>query len=214
MELKDLTPQERAQLKAQLLAAEEAEKAKVEADRQAYKDLVSQSVLEAFALLKEQAAALKQTKQSVYKMFEDALAMKAELYGVKEGQQSQTFTNQEGTHRIILGANMIDNYDDTAETGIEMVREYLDSLGDSENARQAVKMCLSLLAKDKKGTLKASRIMTLKKFAAESGNKRFIEAVEIIMSAYCPIESKLYIRAEYKDDKNEWKQLPLGITEA
>ena len=106
-------------------------------------------------------------------------------------------------------------YDDTAEDGISKVNEYLDSLAlDNPNAERAVTICRSLMARDRKGNLKPSKIVTLYKHARESGDARFIEGVDIIMNAYKPVPSKTYIRAEYKNDKGEWVNVPLGITEA
>lgn len=215
MDLNELTAEQRAELKAQLQAAEKAEKEKKAADIAAYRRLVSETIDTSFARLEAESRKLAEVKREVYDMFESALKMKGELYGVKErGQFSHTFTNETGTLRITLGYNTLDEYDDTANAGIEMVNEYLDELAASPEAEQAVKICRSLLARDKKGTLKPSRIITLRKHAAESGNKKFMDGVSIIMDAYRPSASKQYIRAERKNEIGQWVSLPLGITEA
>ena len=215
MNLNELTAAQRAELKAQLAEQEKAEKAKRKADVEAYKKLVSETIEKSFDVLKEQSNKLAEVKTSVYKMFSEAMQMKGELYGVKDdGQFSHTFTNEDSTLRISLGNNTLDKYDDTANAGIAMVNEYLDELSSNEDAAQAVKICRSLLARDKKGTLKPGRIMTLRKHALESGNKKFLEGVDIIMDAYKPEASKQFIRAEYKTEQGEWKSLALGITEA
>lgn len=215
MNLNDLSVEQRAELKAQLQAAEKADKEKRAAEVAAYKGLVSDVIGESFRKLETESRKLAEVKKEVYGMFETALKMKGELYGVKEkGQFSHTFTNEDSTLRITLGCNTLDEYDDTANAGIEMVNEYLDELAATPEAEQAVKICRSLLARDKKGTLKPSRIITLRKHAQESGNKKFIEGVDIIMDAYRPTASKQYIRADYKDEQGRWTALPLGITEA
>ena len=215
MNLDDLSAEQRAELKAQLQAAEKADKEKRAAEVAAYKGLVSDVIGESFRKLEAESRKLAEIKKEVYEMFETALKMKGELYGVKEkGQFSHTFTNEDSTLRITLGCNTLDEYDDTANAGIEMVNEYLDELAATPEAEQAVKICRSLLARDKKGTLKPSRIITLRKHAQESGNKKFMEGVDIIMDAYRPTASKQYIRADYKDEQGRWVALPLGITEA
>lgn len=215
MNLNDLSVEQRAELKAQLQAAEKADKEKRAAEVAAYKGLVSDVIGESFRKLETESRKLAEVKKEVYGMFETVLKMKGELYGVKEkGQFSHTFTNEDSTLRITLGCNTLDEYDDTANAGIEMVNEYLDELAATPEAEQAVKICRSLLARDKKGTLKPSRIITLRKHAQESGNKKFIEGVDIIMDAYRPTASKQYIRADYKDEQGRWTALPLGITEA
>lgn len=215
MNLDDLSAEQRAELKAQLQAAEKADKEKRAAEVAAYKGLVSDVIGESFRKLEAESRKLAEIKKEVYEMFETALKMKGELYGVREkGQFSHTFTNEDSTLRITLGCNTLDEYDDTANAGIEMVNEYLDELAATPEAEQAVKICRSLLARDKKGTLKPSRIITLRKHAQESGNKKFMEGVDIIMDAYRPTASKQYIRADYKDEQGRWVALPLGITEA
>ena len=70
------------------------------------------------------------------------------------------------------------------------------------------------MARDKKGNLKPSKIVTLYKHAKESGSDKFMDGVEIIMNAYKPVPSKTYVRAEFKNDKGEWINVPLGMTEA
>ena len=214
MDTKNLTAEQRAELMAQLQAEQQAEQQKKKDDIEAYKEMVSGFVIHSFEMLIKQSMALARVKESIYNTFHAAFEIKADLFGTKEKEQkSHTFSSKEGNLRITLGTNHLDNYDDTADEGIAMVNEYLDELStNSSEAQQAVKICRSLLAKDKKGTLKASRIMTLRKHAVESGNERFIEGVDIIMNAYKPLPSKQYIRAEYKDDKGAWVNLPLGIT--
>ena len=210
----DLTPEQRRQMMEELKAEEKAAETRRKNEIEAYKSLVSQTVVDCFPRLQHVSETLAGEKRTIREAFAAVLQLKADLYGVKEGQRSHQFMSDDGTLRIEIGFNCRDNYDDTADTGVAMVKEYLAELGDSDNARQAVKLALSLLAKDQKGTLKASRIMTLRKHAQESGSAKFIEGVEIIMDAYRPIETKTYVRAERKDENGAWKSVPLGMTEA
>ena len=73
---------------------------------------------------------------------------------------------------------------------------------------------LRLLSRDTKGTLKASRVMQLRKIANESGDARFLEGVKIIEESYNPTPSRQFIRAEIKDENGAWKSVPLGMTES
>ena len=74
-------------------------------------------------------------------------------------------------------------------------------------------MVLRLLSRDTKGTLKASRIVQLRKVAEETGDNRFLEGVRIIEESYQPEVSKQFIRAEEKDYNGMWRTIPLGMTE-
>ncbi len=216
MDLSKFSKEELAELKAQIAEEEASAERKKREAIDTYKDLVSEAVDDSFKILQEQSDALAETKSGVYKMFETVKSMKADLFKTKEnGQWSHTFTNKEGNRRITLGTNTLDNYDDTAEDGIAMVNEYLDSLAeDNPSAAKAVTICRSLMARDKKGNLKPSKIVTLYKHAKESGSDKFMDGVEIIMNAYKPVPSKTYVRAEFKNDKGEWINVPLGMTEA
>lgn len=215
-DLNKLSAEERASLTTQLLQEEKENSKKRDQDIITYKAIVSANVDSLFPMLQKKSEELSATKKAVYDLFEAAFALKADLFPEKDSkkQLSHTFMNAEGTQRITLGVNVIDNYDDTADNGISMINEYLDELSSSREALQAVVIARSLLAKDKKGTLKASRIMSLRQLAIESQSTKFIKGIEIIMNAYKPIPTKQYIKAEFRDEKGKWLSVPLGITEA
>ncbi|MCB6971845.1 MULTISPECIES: DUF3164 family protein [Butyricimonas] len=214
MNLNELTPEQRAQLAKEALEAEKAKEKQKENDKQAYKELVSNKVDELFPTLEKISTRLGEAKKQVYEEFSTALSMKRELYKVKESQNSHAFMNAEGNRRITLGNNTIDNYDDTVDAGISIVKEYISSLAKDDNSRILVDTVMRLLAKDQKGTLKPSRVMQLRQMADKSGDSRFIEGVRTIEAAYKPITSKTYVRAEVKDENGTWRSIPLGMTEA
>lgn len=214
MELKDLSQEERKALALEALENERATQRQKEADRLAYKELVSTKVDEIFPLLEEISSKLAHQKQHVYDEFAAALAMKKELYETKETQCSHAFMNANATRRITLGNYTVDEYDDTVNDGIAIVKEYISGLARDENSRILVNTVMKLLAKDQKGALKPSRVMQLRQMADRSGNAHFIEGVSIIAAAYRPVPSKTFIRAEIKDTNGAWKSIPLGMTEA
>ena len=115
---------------------------------------------------------------------------------------------------MILGQYTTDGYRDTVEDGINIVKEYISSLASDEKTKTLVDMVLRLLAKDQKGTLKASRIVQLRKVANDLGDERFLEGVKIIEESYQPEISKQFIRAEQKDENGAWKPIALGMTES
>ncbi|MEO3299100.1 DUF3164 family protein, partial [Parabacteroides distasonis] len=113
-----------------------------------------------------------------------------------------------------VGYYETDGYRDTVEDGIAIVKEYIEGLADNKKTKALVKMVLRLLARNAQGTLKASRIVQLRKIAEESEDERFMEGVQIIEEAYQPAISKQFIRAEVKNDNGAWIAIPLGMTEA
>lgn len=198
--------------------AEQAKKnAKEQAkrDREAYRDLVDETIDKTVPALMCLSQGIKETKQSILDDFRHVIEMKAYVLKLKkDGQRSDTFTNSQGDKRITIGVYTTDGYRDTVEDGIAIVKEYIEGLASDEKTKALVKMVLRLLARDAKGTLKASRVVQLRKIAEETGSDRFMEGVQIIEEAYQPAISKQFIRAEVKNENGAWVCVPLGMTEA
>lgn len=203
-------------MKAQLEESKAAQKAKD--DRVAYAQLVDDTIECAIPELMSVSDDIKFIKKWVFDEFKGVLDMKALVIPRKaksdDGQRSHTFTNSKGDKRITLGVYLIDGYRDTVEDGIAIVREELEKLGTNDESKALVNMVLRLLAKDVKGTLKASRIVQLRRTASDIGNKRILEGVAIIEESYQPTVSKQFIRAEVKNEIGAWVSIPLGMTEA
>lgn len=215
-----MTDAEMAQFRA-FQEAQKAEEAKNAAKqmREDYREMVDDAIESMMPGLRTMSECLTNHKKKVFEEFSAILEMKAEMFKMEKGEdlnnQSHTFTNSKGTMRIVLGNYVTDGYLDTADEGIAKVQNYIQSLASDEKSQALVKMVMKLLAKDAKGTLKASRIIQLRRMAEESGSAEFIEGVKIIEEAYQPQTSRTYLKAYIKDEKtNAWVQLPLGMTEA
>lgn len=213
----EMTAEEMAEHKAfqEAKAKKEAE-AKAKADRDEYKQLVDEEIERSIPVLLGISEQIKDSKQKVMDNFRTILKMKSELFKtkVKDGQRSHTFTNSDGNQRITLGVYVTDGYRDTVEDGIAIVKEYISSLANDAKTESLVNMVFRLLARDGKGTLKASRIVQLRKVAQDIGSDRFLEGVRIIEESYQPEVSKQFVRAEIKNENGVWKSIPLGMTES
>lgn len=205
----EMTAEEMAEYKA-------FQEAKAKADRDEYKQLVDEEIERSIPVLLGISEQIKDSKQKVMDNFRTILKMKSELFKtkVKDGQRSHTFTNSEGNQRITLGVYVTDGYRDTVEDGIAIVKEYISSLANDAKTESLVNMVFRLLARDGKGTLKASRIVQLRKVAQDIGSDRFLEGVRIIEESYQPEVSKQFVRAEIKNENGVWKSIPLGMTES
>lgn len=212
-----MTAEEKAEFEAfQAAKAKKAAEEKARADREQYRQLVDDEIERSIPVLEEISGRIKESKQRVMDNFKTILEMKGDLFKtkLKEDQRSHTFTNSKGNKRITLGVYVTDGYRDTVEDGIAIVKEYIESLAKDDKTRSLVSMVLRLLARDAKGTLKASRIVQLRKVAMETGEDRFMEGVRIIEESYQPEVSKQFIRAEIKNENGMWKPIPLGMTES
>ena len=209
-----MTAQERQEYEAfKVMMARKAAEAKRKSDREAYTALVDETIAAVMPGLTNISEAIAQKKTAAAEAFRGALEMKAELFGVKDDQQSHTFTNSEGTMRITIGHYMLDNYRDTVNEGIAMVKTYIESQARDDASRALVKAILRLLSRDEAGNLKASRVLQLQKMAEETGDERFIEGVRIIQESYQPTPSKDYIRAAVRDESGAWVAIPLSMTD-
>lgn len=196
--------------------AQAAAEAKAKEERENYKVLVDDEIERSIPILLTISEGIKSSKQQVLDNFRSIIELKGDLFKtkVKDDQRSHTFTNSDGDKRIILGHHVSDDYRDTVEEGIAMVKDYIAGLAQDEKTQALVNMVFRLLARDAKGTLKASRIVQLRKIADEVGADQMLKGVKIIEEAYQPSVSKQYIRAEVKDDNGVWRTIPLGMTEA
>lgn len=217
IDISKLSSEQLAELTKQVKAHEAEAEAKRKEEIAAYRSICSKAVDEIFPLLETAAADLRAKKQQVRDSFAAALKMKSELFETSkiEAQRSHNFISEDGKRRITLGCYVTDAYDDTAEAGVAKVEEYLEELAVAgREAAEAVELARHLLSRDKNGNLNARRVMSLMKMANDSGNATFIEGVRTIIDAYRPIESKTFVKAEYKDENGAWRVLPLGMTEA
>lgn len=216
-----MTDAEMAEFKA-FQEAKKAEEAKNAAKqmREDYREMVDDAIESMIPGLRTMSEGLTNHKKKVFEEFSAILEMKAEMFKMEKGSkldnQSHTFTNSKGNMRIVLGHYVTDNYLDTVDEGIAKVQEYIVSLATDPKSQALVDMVMKLLSKDTKtNTLKASKIIQLRRMAEKSGAAEFIEGVKIIEDAYQPIKSRTFLKAYVKDEQTgAWDQIPLGMTEA
>ncbi len=212
-----ISAEELAELRA--IKAQRDAKAKKENEIQNYKSLVDQVVHESVVTAQNLSESMTQTKNTVIESFRTVIEMKNELFKgqkmLKDGRYSDSFTNSEGTERIILGYNTLDNYDDTYTAGVEMVQAYIESLASDDKSHQLADMVTALLReRSKAGQLRAQNVLRLEKMANDSKNETFIEGMRIIRDAYKPIKTKQFLKVQVKDaETNEWKPVSLNMTD-
>lgn len=192
----------------------QAEAKKVQEERATYKSMVDATVNGLYPIIEEASKKLAEVKQHVFGEFRTLVQMKAELYNRKEDQFSHTFSSADGNITITIGRNISDGWDDTVNTGIAKVNDFIQGMAKDENSKNLVNTVLRLLSKDKSGNLKASRVLQLKKMAEDVGDANFIDAIKIIQDAYRPKPSQEYIKCTYTNEAGAKVILPLSISEA
>lgn len=211
MDITKMTPAERAALKAQLEAEERADSQKRQKSIDAYKQMVDEFCADSFERMKKISELLRAEKERVFTAADLLIEQKEALFKTKSDRHSNQFTTSDGKVTVALGYRTTDGWDDTVNEGIAKVKEYLASLAATEEGAKAVNIILKLLAKDKKGNMKASAMIQLEQEAAKNGNPLFVEGVQIIRDAYRPVDSCQFISVSYKDDNGVKHVLPLSL---
>jgi hypothetical protein len=212
IELNSLSADERRALMEELAAEQKAAEERVKSERESYKKLVDDTVRESFQPLVALSQTIKAAKHLVFSNFETVLEMKAELFGVKDSQQSHTFTTEDGSISIKMGHRVVENFDDTLSAGIEKVKNYLATLAKDTESAALVETIMDLLKKDAKGNLKASRVLELEKLAGRVQNAEFSDGIRIIRESYRPLKSCQFIEVRFKDENGHENTLPLSIS--
>lgn len=203
---KDLTAYSAKELKAALAEKE----AKKDNDRQAYKELVEQTVPKAIFKLCTASEMLSNAKTEAFKFFEDILKLKADVYGIKEKQQSHTFSS-EGSE-ITIGYRVTDGWDDSVSAGIAKVEKYISSLAKDKSTGALVDIVFNLLKKDAKGNLKGSRVLELQKLTKKIEDAEFADGVNIISDAYKPVRSVWFVEASIIKEDGSKVPIPLSAS--
>ena len=193
----------------------EEREAREKADRDAYRELSKETVDRVFPRLVELSGQLKEAKSGVYESFGDLLETKASIMGQETaGQRSHSFSSSDGTRRIILGYYVRDGWDETAEDGVERVKQYVRNLAQDAKTQEAVDIIMELLARDGKGNLKLENILKLEQTAQKYEAADLKKGVAIIKEAYRPERTKDFVRAQQKNSLGKWVDIALGMTEA
>ncbi|MGV4555845.1 DUF3164 family protein [Ornithobacterium rhinotracheale] len=204
MSLENLTTEE--------LAAELKRREQEKADeRKVYKELVNRELPQIVEPLKMLSENIGKIKLFVFESLKALLDLKCNAYGVKDTQQSHTFSDDKG-NTITYGFRIIDGWDDTVTAGIDKVREFIASLAKDEATGKLVHAVNQLLKKDAKGNLKASRVLELTKLAEDFNNDNFTDAVNIIRQAYKPQRSAFFVEASQTDAQGKKINIPLSIS--
>lgn len=214
MNIKDLTPEQRAALRAELEAQDAKERAARDEREAEYKRLSAETVDDLRPRLMAMSAGIAEVKALAVKELSTLIGLKEDLFGVKDGQKSHTFMNAAGDFRITIGSYYRDAWDETVGSGEAKIREAIRTLGKDENSEALVDAVLTLLSKDKAGNLKIKSVWQLQKLSERIQNDDFSEGLRIIREAYRPERTKTFVMAEEKNAMGAWVSIPLGMTEA
>lgn len=214
MDLENLTSAELESLEAQLAEKKKAAKEKERQNKEAFRQLQHEYVQENFIKLVKVETDLSVIKSELFKNVESIIAMKKEIYGNDDKQQSHSISNIDFTRTIIVGHNIVDGWDvDTAQAGVERVNQWLTKKLNDTNA-DLVNIIRDLLKPNAEGILKANRVLELRNQAEKLGDQELISAVAVIQEAYRPKKTSTFIKAKFRNEHGQDIWLNLSMSNA
>ncbi|MBD8348560.1 DUF3164 family protein [Dysgonomonas sp. HGC4] len=208
-----LSPAELAEFKEFKAQKAEKEKAlKIKEDKITYKEIKDETIRVQFELLKRISGLMLEAKKTVFNNCDGLIQMKDDLFKTKSDRSSNTFTTQDGSISIKLGNRVNEGWADEVEIGVCKVQDYLRTLAKDDNSATLVEGVIRLLKPDKKGNLKASKVLELEQMAIKSNNADFMDGITLIKEAYRPSPSCMFIEVRYKDENGEEQSLPLSMS--
>lgn len=173
-------------------AKEKAAKKRKE-DREAYAQLVDSEIESAIPELRSLSEQMLAVKRKVYENFAEVINIKANVLKLtKDTQRTHTFTHSNGKMRLTLGYNCIDDYRDTVNDGIAIVKQYIESLATDTKSKELVATILQLLSRDGTGNLKASRVCSFANWqtrATTTNSRKVCKSLKRLISHRSPSSS-------------------------
>ena len=212
MNIEELSKEQKAELRRQLEAEEKAEKARVQQERENYKSLVDGWVEETVKKLQNVSSIMMDAKADIFASSATIIQMKNELFNVKSDRKSDTLSTSDGSKTIRIGNRVNEGWDDTVNVGVEKVKAYLHTLAKDEESAALVDTIMNLLSKDRKGNLKAQKVLELERLAEKSGDVEFLDGIRIIKDSYRPVPTCQFIEVVTRDENGKEHTLPLSMS--
>ena len=151
--------------------------------------------------------------EKTFNAFQQALALKKELYDYKDSQASHTFTSRDGMASVTIGHNEIIGFDGTENAGVIKIREYMTTLADEDPKRKILVRFLETFMKpNKKGELNPARIVELIGLKEEANDTSFSDGVDIIVNAQFKTRTSTYVKGWFRRQDGEGKDMKLEFS--
>lgn len=213
MNINTLSPEEKKALKDQLLAEEKEAKAKRENDINTLKSMIDEMVNAKVPNLVDFGKRQTEIVNATFNDFDAIIKLKTELYGIKDGQASHTFTSRDGNGSIVVGYNEIIGFDGTEGSGVAKIKQVIASLSSDDENREVLADLLNTFMKpDKKGNLNPTRVAELVSKKEKVNNPLFSEGVDIIVNAQFKTRSSMYVRGWQRITGENGKEIKLTFS--
>ena len=196
MDITKLTPEQKANLKAELESENRAIKTKRKEDLKTFKQLSGEFVTRHIDNMVSHRSSTDNLIKHLFQDYTSILAIKEEVYGEKASKQdSHTSTLEDGTASITIGYNVSIGFDGTESAGVEKIKGFLTSLSNDEpNVMKLTKAVNTLLKPSAKTQmLKPASIIQLSQLREEFNDAQFDEGLDIIINAQQRRQSSMFV---------------------
>jgi len=196
IDLKTLTPEQRAELVKEAKEIAQQEKKKVAEDKKTFKELSESFVNDNINFWITHNELTTMAIQKLWNDFKPLQELKASVFGTKiNEQESHTSTLDNGTASITIGYNVSIGFDGTESAGVLKIKEFLSSLStdDTKNKKLSSAVNIFLKPNRKTGMLNPSKIIELSKLKEEFNDERFDDGLQIIFDAQHKRKNTMYV---------------------
>ncbi|MRN01646.1 DUF3164 family protein [Riemerella anatipestifer] len=196
MNLKDLSPEQKDELRKQLEAEKKATRERKLADKKLLKKLEDSLVLENIDYFITQRDNLEYKILLLFKEIETIIDLRAQVYSNKKREQdSHTFTLDDGSASIKIGWNVRPIFNGTEAEGIVKIKEYMSSLaGETENEKILMEFLNVALKTDIQGNYNPKKVRELNSMREKAKSELFNEGMDIVNAALHDIRTSRYVR--------------------
>lgn len=213
IDISQLTPEQLAQLAAQLKAKEAEAEQKKEADREALAKLEDEAVESLFKEASGIANSIGAFKLEALTKFQPLMGLKVELAKASTDQKSFTFLNADKKKKIIISYNEVWATDDGIHACISKVKEWMKEISSENEAAAPIVGIVDKLISSKDGAYSVDGIWDFINAAKEIDSPLLKDAAEAGRRSLFKKPSSVSVKV-YNQGKTGWEQLPLSATKA
>ena len=194
IDISKLSPAERKALNEQLANVEKSEKQTKKETRETFKELSQDFVKANIDMLVRHKKSVKFTIEKLFEDYKAIQKIKTMAYGTKE-QDSHTSTLEDGSASIKIGYNVTISFDGTEASGVEKIKNFINSLADDdENTKKLSKMVNTFLKPNSNTKmLNPAKIIELSKLREEFNDEEFNDGLDIILDAQIRCQNSMYV---------------------
>ena len=210
--LADLTPAQKKQMRLDLVKEDREEKQKKQGDIATLKELSNNFLKDNIDGLIKHQGDMEIVVGNIFENFDIILKLKGQVYGLDRLEQdSHTITNADGSASITIGYNVAITFDGSETAGVQKIMNYLTAISGHEDNEDMRKMAetVKLLLKPSMKTkmLNPAKIIQLNQMRNTYNSPEFDEGMDIIVNAQIRQKGSSYVSGYKFIPKGENQQI-------